>query len=127
MNMGVHFSSFYNMGVLFSSFYNTGVKRIPNRLVLYILCKFGCTKLRNVAINTYHAHMIDYTLRCIITMTSLYTLTHHVVTIVVLNVYVCNLIEWLLRVITPVLQKGEKSQIYQEIRGCYQGKLILQF
>ena len=35
--------------------------KIAVRAELYILCKFDCTILRNIAINIYNAHVKDYT------------------------------------------------------------------
>ena len=45
----------------FSSFYNTGVTLTVIAL-LYILCKYTCAYFKNIDINTYSAHVYDYTL-----------------------------------------------------------------
>ena len=46
-----HFSSFYNMGVILTVI-----------ALLYILCKYACAHFRNIDINTYSAHVYEYTL-----------------------------------------------------------------
>ena len=90
-----------------SSFYNTGVILTVIAL-LYILYKYECAYLRNVDINTYSAHVYDYTLNSSqsgiklprylyihIRTTWLLYIVHSYYLVV--NVYVCSLEEWLLR------------------------------
>ena len=60
------------------------------------------------------------TIRVYHTAYSIFTLYSHKVSILVANVYVNNLEEWLLRgsFRTPVLQKAEKRHFLQETGGC---------
>ena len=89
------------------------------RAELYILCKFDCTILRNIAIKIYNAHVKDYTstvsIAQIITVTSICTRTDHVVTILLVLVYVYDLGLSLLRESLPPYYKKLKNDNFTKI------------
>ena len=109
----------------FSSFCNTGV--IVNRtLRLYILYAniFVLFLENKIYINTYRVHVYDKkwpftAFRYMISTYSRFTLSNHMVSILVANVYmyINSLEEWLLWK-SLLLLRAEKQHIFQEIGGC---------